>query len=393
MKRWFMCCAAVIVWVCAGCGSSQDRKGPDKVSPDVLAGYIEDGSTAQDAAARILVVDTRSSGDYIEGHIKDALNVPYDLISEDDKPLYTDGTSDVSTTASTDLKDSWLAHLLVNQLVNDFSSTYADSGIVFYGEKGCKAARLAADVGYSNVSCLDMDAESWFADNPELVEYYGPGVVSVDETAGSVVFSGFVNTTNYANVSTRATHHGITYKGGCLSTYSFLQADLPPFCFQELMTYLGANPDGNMAEGIVFGDMSDWQGKFPDGQRILFEITWDGAGRYYTLDEIYEEKASEFDTTPGDFRVVGIMPRIGGTRDSNLNWNPGCIFCFYACVCGITSNANANENTWFDDGGTYDFTTHEENYYAGRFYPRSNLKIGSGDKVYIRATIVDDADI
>ncbi len=80
----------------------------------------------------------------INGHIKDALNVPYDMIAHNDEPLYTNGY------------DNWCA-------------------------------------GYSN-----------------LTEMYGPGVLSVDEAEGSFVFTGIINRVNYENVSTRATHHGIT---------------------------------------------------------------------------------------------------------------------------------------------------------------------------------------
>ena len=113
--------------------------------------------------------------------------------------------------------------------------------------------------------------------------------------------------------------------------------------------------------------------------------------RYYTLDELYTEQASEFDTDPGSFAAVGIESRIGGTRDSNLNWNPGCIFCFYACVCGITSNATANEDTWFADGGIYDVVSlpdDDRNYYAGRYYPNLTLFPASGEEVQIKVTVV-----
>ncbi len=177
-----------------------------------------------------------------------------------------------------------------------------------------------------------------------------------------------------------------------MSSSSFLQADIPPFCFQELLTYLGASPEGNMADGIYYGEMADWMVKYPDGQRVDFEVIWEGADRYYNLYELYDEAASEFDPAPKDFAPLGIEPRIGGTRDSNLLWNPGCIYCFYSCVCGITSNARANEETWFDDGGIYDTINapdDERNYYAGRYYPKADLMPGAGAIIRIRATIVE----
>jgi len=137
--------------------------------------------------------------------------------------------------------------------------------------------------------------------------------------------------------------------------------------------------------------MSQWQSKFPDGDRIDFAVTWDGAGRYYELSELFEEKPSEFHPNPALFELVGMEPRMGGTRDSNLLWNPGCIYCMYACVCGISSNDKANEETWFADGGIYDpfgQPDDERNYYAGRDFPRSDLMPGKGGAVKIRVTVV-----
>jgi hypothetical protein len=388
MMRWLsVCCVMAVAAGLMACGGSDNEKDVTRISAESVALYVAQGRTTEGVTDRVLLVDTRSSGDYFEGHIEDALNVPYSMISENGDALYTNGYDTVSTTASDQLADSWLAHMLINQLVNDFSSTYEDSILVFYGDDGCEAAALARSVGYSRSACLEMDVDDFSTSYAGLVSTYAPGVISVDEAGGSFVFTGVVNNVNYANVSTRATHHGITYKGGGLSASSFIQADLPPFCFQEMLSRLGADPDGNMADGIVYGDMSVWQSKYPDGDKVIFEISWEGADRYYTLDEVFEEKASEFDTDAASFSPVGIEPRIGGTRDSNLLWNPGCIFCFYACVCGITSNATANEDTWFADGGTYDGTVADTNYYAGRFYPKRDLLPGEGETLYIRASI------
>ena len=389
MKKGCLLIVLILLSLCLfGCSDS-DSSG---TAMETLADYITDGLAAEDAADRILVVDTRSSEDYIEGHIQDALNVPYDMVSDDGQPLYTNGWDEVSTTASDQIEDSWLAHMLINQLVNDFVSTYQDSTIIFYGENAGNAAKIAREIGYTDVSKLKCSYDDWLAAHPGMTEMYGPGVVSINEGEGSFVFTGKINNVNYDNVSNRATHHGITYKGGALSGNSFLWADIPPFCFQELLTYLGVDPEGNMADGIYYGDMSEWQSKYPDGQRVDYEITWNGADRYYRIDELFDEAPSEFDTSPEDFIQLGIEPRIGGTRDSNLLWNPGCIYCYYACVCGITSNARANEDTWFDDGGIYDtinFPSDERNYYAGRYYPKADMMPGAGESIQIRVSIVE----
>ena len=238
--------------------------------------------------------------------------------------------------------------MLVNQLVNDFAGTYEKSRIIFYGatmDEGRQAAELAKKIGYQNFYSLFGDFQSWNQSYPNDTQFYYSGVESVDTFNGSFIMTGFINNNNFENVSIYGTDHGIVYKGGGLQYYGLLQSDMAPFPFQELLTYLGAIPQGNMADGIYYGEYS---AKFVNGQRIDFEVAWSGAAKYYTLDELFVEKASASEIATPPFAAVGIEPRIGGTRESNINWNPGCIFCFYSCVCGISSNAKSNDNIWFE---------------------------------------------
>ncbi len=364
------------------------------MSMDALQRAVTSGETAPDNEERLLVVDVRNSTDFIEGHIQDALSVPLDMIAQENLPLYTNGYDTVSPTAATGVANSWLAHVLINQLVNDFSSTYENSRIVFYGATladGINAARIAHAAGYKNVAFLLGDYTAWIKKYSDLTKRYYDGVASVDEAEGSFVMTGYTNNSNFENVSTRGTHHCIIFKGGGLHHNGLLQVNMAPFCFQELLTYLGASPEGNMADGIYFGPMEEWGSKFPNGQQVEYLVSWPGAEKYYTLDEIFEEKPSEFQPETSPFTLVGIESRIGGTRDSNINWNPGCIFCWYACVCGITSNARANENTWYADGGIYDFENFPDdprNVYAGRYYPRMNLLPGEGQPITVKVAIV-----
>ncbi len=184
--------------VMAGCGSDSDGSG---VSMKTLATYIQSGATEEGAQNRILVVDTRSSAEYIDGHIKDALSIPYQMISENGKALYTNNYDEVSPTASDQIADSWLRHMLVNQLVNDFVSTYQNSEIIFYGDYAEDAEEIAKEIGYTDVDHLSGGYEKWAERYPDYVQKYGPGVVSVDQENGSFVFTGFINNANYDNVS------------------------------------------------------------------------------------------------------------------------------------------------------------------------------------------------
>ena len=380
-----------IVSVIAGCGSGGDSSSSHDSGSfglKTVKTFIDTGATGTDASDRVLIVDVRQSSDYINGHIKDSLSIPLTMISDNGLPVYTNGYDQLNTTASTALADSWLCHMLVNQLVNDFAGTYEKSRIIFYGatmDEGRQAAELAKKIGYKNVYSLFGDFQSWNQTYPNDTQFYYSGVESVDTFNGSFIMTGFINNNNFENVSIYGTHHGIVYKGGGLQYYGLLQSDMAPFPFQELLTYLGASPQGNMADGIYYGEYS---AKFVNGQRIDFEVAWSGAAKYYTLDELFVEKASAFEPATPPFAAVGIEPRIGGTRESNINWNPGCIFCFYSCVCGISSNAKSNDNIWFADGGTYDYTDDPRNYYAGRYYPRMDIFPGKGQPIKIKVQIV-----
>jgi len=365
---------------------------PQLMSTDTLRSIIQTGGTSVGATNRLLIVDIRSSSDFIQSHIKDALSAPLDLFADGSNPLYTNGFDELSTTASTALADSWLAHILINQLANDFVTTYQNSQIVFYGDTSSSAdlaARIAARIGYQNTYYLTVGYPTWAMFYSAETQQYYTGVESVDESGGSFVMTGYINNTNFEDVSTRGTHHCIVYHGGGLASNGMLLSNMAPFCFQEILTYLGASPEGNMAEGIYYGDMDEWASKYPDGEEIEFTVSWDGAGRFYGIDEIFEERPSEFQPDPESFSPVGMEARIGGTRNSNLLWNPGCIFCWYACVCGITSNARANENTWFADGGIYDLMNYPNdprNFYAGRYYPNMDILPGAGTPIKIKVT-------
>ena len=249
----------VIVSVISGCGSGSDGSSSHdsaSFSLKTVKTFIDAGDTAADATDRVLVVDVRQSSDYINGHIKDSLSIPLTMISNNGLPIYTNGYDQLNTSASAALADSWLCHMLVNQLVNDFVSTYENSRIIFYGstiDEGRQAAAVAKNIGYKNVYYLFGDFRSWDQKYPDYMQLYYSGVESVDIFDGSFIMTGFVNNTNFENVSLYGTHHGIVYKGGGLHDYSLLQTDMAPFPFQELLTYLGASPQGNMADGIYYG--------------------------------------------------------------------------------------------------------------------------------------------
>lgn len=392
MKSHCFLTAAAIIFLTAFTACNDDSSS---VSMNYLLTEIERGSTSVSNEDRLLIVDVRPSGDYLEGHIKGALSAPLSMFASGTEPLYTNGYDEVSTTAADGIENSWLAHILINQLTNDYVSTYENNEIIFYGaaiSNARDASEVAQKAGYTNVSFLGSTYAAWYAANADYTQTYCNGVASVDEAKGSFVLSGYINNTNFENVTTYGTHNCIIYEGGSSHNNGIFQMHIAPFCFQELLTYLGANPEGNMANGIDFGSAEEWSAKHVNGQRIDYSITWDGADRYYSLEELFEERPSAYQPDPALFVAYGIEPRIGGTRDSNINWNPGCLYCSYSCVCGITSNAKVNDHTWYADGGIYDLMNSPDdprNYYAGRFFPRTKILPGEGTPVQIKVKIIE----
>jgi len=354
-----------------------------------LQAAITNGDTSPNNATRVLLVDVRASKDFIAGHIQDALSAPLTMFAEGGEPLYTNSFDEVSTTAETGIANSWLAHMLINQLVNDFTTTYETSQIIFYGATiadGIKAAQVAQKAGYKNVSFLLGSYASWKTKYSGLTKKFYEGIDSVNEDNGTFIVTGYINNTNFDEISTKGTWHGITYKGGGLHDMCFFQSDAAPFYVQELLTYLGASPEGNMANGVNISAIPDEIHN--NGQQVAYSVSWDGAGQYYPIADVYAELPSLYQPDPHAFEPLGIESRIGGTRESNINWNSGCIFCLYSCTVGITSNAKTNQATWYADGGIYDGTDDPKNNFAGRFFPRTDLLPGAGTPVKFKIHIV-----
>ena len=66
------------------------------------------------------------------------------------------------------------------------------------------------------------------------------------------------------------------------------------------------------------------------GTRVEVHITWEGAGRSYTLDEL-------LGASPAEGRLLEI--RFGGNEEHDDHWPSGCILCLYSCPGGVLSNA------------------------------------------------------
>jgi rhodanese-related sulfurtransferase len=377
-----------------GCGSSDKSTAPPEDDPAAMEllqvkAVVDSGLTEPDAAGRVYLIDLRPSSDFIAGHIENALTAPWSQIQVDGRPLYTDLFTKVDTTASTALGDSWLEHYMVNQTENMPPMTHETSRIIFYGASEAlaqQAAKMATHIGYDHALYLKGAYADWLSTYPSQVAQNFSGVESVNAAEKSFVMTGSINSSNHDILSANGTWHSIVYKGGMMKDVCMILADTPPYCVQELLTHLGANPVGNMAVGILPGDN---QGNGPvTGQKIEFTVTWAGAGKYYTLDELYTEKQSVYHPEGTSFTALGIEPRIGGTRESSLNWNSGCIFCFYSCTVGITSNGKVGGEVWFQDGGVYDGTADPRNLYAGRFYPNTNVLPAAGQAITIKVKVL-----
>lgn len=68
---------------------------------------------------------------------------------------------------------------------------------------------------------------------------------------------------------------------------------------------------------------------FVEGDMLDVTVTWDGAAKEYSLDEVI------LDSNRKPFRM-----RFGGNQKNAQQFKTGCLLCLDSCPVGIVSNAN-----------------------------------------------------
>lgn len=162
------------------------------------------------------------------------------------------------------------------------------------------------DAGSGN-DAVEQDQAGLTAENP----------IKVDKEAGTVTFLAKVNGKYFYE----PTRHAAVFEGGSNGDKSVFTGlvDVEPFY------------NGLIEIGAVAGENMTLENKETtnvEGDVLDVTVTWEGAGKEYTLDEVI---------TDSNDKPIEI--RFGGNLKTALDKKTGCLICLDSCPVGITSNA------------------------------------------------------
>jgi len=128
-------------------------------------------------------------------------------------------------------------------------------------------------------------------------------------------------------------YHALVSRSGGAAGKSLMVTDVEDEEVARALRDLGAQDGGGVP-------MAAWTRRAipfvpgPDarvtGTRVEVHITWEGAGRSYTLEEL-------MGASPDEGPLLEI--RFGGNEEHDGHWPSGCILCLYSCPGGVLSNA------------------------------------------------------
>lgn len=140
--------------------------------------------------------------------------------------------------------------------------------------------------------------------------------MKVDNKSQSITILAKVN----GKYLTENTRHAVIFKDGKFG-------DKPVFvAFENQNNFLQAMLD---IGGVAGNNMTKQNGQTTavEGQKISMSVTWEGASRYYDINEVIV-----------DSNKNRIDLRFGGNAENAKKLNTGCITCLDSCSVGIISN-------------------------------------------------------
>lgn len=139
----------------------------------------------------------------------------------------------------------------------------------------------------------------------------------VDEATKTITIYATVN----GKYLVESTRHGLNYKDGKNAPKALFITPLKETDFYDTLIKLGAKAGNNLT--------TDSKGKTVEGQPLAVTVTWEGAGKVYTIDEVVTDSTGK----PIDYRFGGNLP-------AAQQFMTGCMLCLDSCPVGIASNAS-----------------------------------------------------
>lgn len=125
------------------------------------------------------------------------------------------------------------------------------------------------------------------------------------------------------------TRHGLNFHEGKFGNQAIFVAHANPLDFHDALVSLGAEPGNNL------GSHSDEH--IIKGESVEITITWEGAQREYSIDEVITDSQGK-----------AVDQKFGGNFENAKSAFTGCLMCLDSCTVGITSNSS-HELKSFDD--------------------------------------------
>lgn len=153
------------------------------------------------------------------------------------------------------------------------------------------------------------------------------------------------------------TRHFAIYEKGKFGDKSVFKGKVQHLEFYKALMEIGAIPGNNMT-------MDNKETTKVEGQSFTVTVTWDGADREYTIDEVIN-----------DSNKNPILMRFGGNYENSKKLNTGCLLCLDSCPVGIVSNP------------TYSYGAVEKRSEVA-FTGNKDILPGDGTKVIITLTAI-----
>jgi ferredoxin len=117
------------------------------------------------------------------------------------------------------------------------------------------------------------------------------------------------------------TRHAMIWEGGKYDGKAVFRSLASPRAFHAALLQLGLKPGDNMT-------LENKERTHVQGDAVDVSVTWKGAPRAYTLDEVISDSNGK-----------PLQMRFGGNLKLSGEKNTGCLICLDSCPVGIVSNA------------------------------------------------------
>lgn len=141
--------------------------------------------------------------------------------------------------------------------------------------------------------------------------------IAFDKDKKTVSFLAEVN----AKYLYQPTRHFAVYADGSNGEKAVFRGLVPHTDFYDALMAIHAVPGNNMT-------LKNKETTHVEGQEFIVTVTWEGADRAYTIDEVIEES-----------NHAPIVMKFGGNLDTAVDKKTGCLLCFDSCPVGVVSNA------------------------------------------------------